>query len=284
MNSENKKLLTILTMIWVGIVIYLFLYYTVDPIRIAITNSNESLQNWITSNDSHIWIIIMCFFISFLGSATVGFPIPFGLIIISFATTIYNSYKTELGTLLNVINSPSYWILVIPIVLISGLGCALGESTSYAVGRGINSFREKNNKEINEETSGISHNIEGLKKVIEKNPKSIPRLIFIFAITGAPDDAIFVPLGMMKYPLKKALIFSWLGKNFLTLLYLVYPILMEIGFSFLGENTFSANVVNDTIMFGISMTIVIIVLMYDWNNILPDYEDRDIKKLERQLR
>jgi len=43
-----------------------------------------------------------------------------------------------------------------------------------------------------------------------------PIIIFLFALTPLPDDLLFIPLGVMRYPFLKAFIPALLGKTLMT--------------------------------------------------------------------
>jgi len=85
---------------------------------------------------------------------------------------------------------------------IASLGCLVGELGGYMVGRGAAEI-------ISEER------IEKLKKFqlyLVEHPKVAPFMIFIFGLTPLNDDLITVPLGILKYSLKKTIFWCWLGK------------------------------------------------------------------------
>jgi len=97
------------------------------------------------------------------------------------------------------------WILL---GLVSGLGAAVGEISSYIVGRLIGASKKMKGSEMGEKFHRI-------KLKFEEKPKSIPLTIFLFALTPLPDDAILVPMGMMKYPYWKSIPPCTLGKTIL---------------------------------------------------------------------
>jgi len=97
------------------------------------------------------------------------------------------------------------WILL---GIVSGLGAAVGEITSYIVGRLIGASKKMKGSEMGEKFHRI-------KLKFEEKPASIPITIFLFALTPLPDDAILVPMGMMKYPYWKSIPPCTLGKTIL---------------------------------------------------------------------
>ncbi|MCP4761373.1 MAG: hypothetical protein GY870_06300 [archaeon] len=104
-------------------------------------------------------------------------------------------------------------------------------------------------------------------------------------MTPLPDDVLFVPLGLMKYPFWKCIIPGWLGKNFTTLLYMFYPVLIAIltNLTDPSENgSMAGNVVSETIIFAISITVILFLMMYDWNKMVPKMEEKQQKKLHKK--
>ncbi|QEE15327.1 YqaA family protein [Promethearchaeum syntrophicum] len=97
------------------------------------------------------------------------------------------------------------WILL---GIVSGLGAAVGEITSYIIGRVIGASKKMKSSEMGEKFHRI-------KLKFEEKPARIPLTVFFFALTPFPDDAILVPLGMMKYPYWKSIPPCFLGKTIL---------------------------------------------------------------------
>ncbi|TFF85641.1 MAG: hypothetical protein EU517_01385 [Promethearchaeota archaeon] len=110
--------------------------------------------------------------------------------------------------------------------LIASFGCLLGELGGYFFGRGTFEF-------ISEEHQA---KMERYHKFLVKRPKLTPVLIFLAALTPISDDFITVPLGMMKYSLRKTAFWCWLGKLGLMLLfsYNIFNVCILLG----GESWF----------------------------------------------
>ncbi|MBD3185204.1 hypothetical protein GF325_00135 [Candidatus Bathyarchaeota archaeon] len=108
-----------------------------------------------------------------------------------------------------------------PLILgiVSGLGAGIGEVSSYVVGR----LFTKSDKLI---SSDLGQKFERMRKRFEEHPKSIPFMIYLFALTPLPDDAILVPFGIMKYSYKRTIIPCMFGKMTLctALAYLGYSL------------------------------------------------------------
>ena len=85
---------------------------------------------------------------------------------------------------------------------IASLGCLVGEMGGYAIGRSAAEV-------INEERR---KDLKKMQKILVNHPKITPFLIFLAALTPISDDLIVIPLGMLKYSPKKTILFCWLGK------------------------------------------------------------------------
>ncbi|TFG13551.1 MAG: hypothetical protein EU535_04755 [Promethearchaeota archaeon] len=93
--------------------------------------------------------------------------------------------------------------------LIASLGCLVGEMGGYVIGRGATNLISDENKEY----------LSKMQQIINKHPKITPILIFLFGFTPLNDDLIVVPLGLIKYDIKKTVFFCWLGKLGLMLVF-----------------------------------------------------------------
>jgi len=121
------------------------------------------------------------FIISFIGSVSVIFPIPYTLVIFG------------LGSVLD----------PVLVAVSGGLGAALGEFSGYALGYyGTSKISEERRKKM-----------DFMLKVFDKYG---PIAIFLFALTPLPDDLLFIPLGVMRYSFVKAFIPAILGKTLMT--------------------------------------------------------------------
>ena len=124
------------------------------------------------------WGYLGLFFISFLGSATIIFPIPNFFLIFTF------------GAVLN----------PFLVALVSAFGSAVGESTSYLVGLGGKKLLEKRyNKQIKK-----------IRKTFEKYGSDL--WIFILAATPLPDDIVGIFCGVIRYDFRRYFLALFLGK------------------------------------------------------------------------
>lgn len=124
------------------------------------------------------------FFVSLISSATIIFPIPSFFLIFTF------------GAVLN----PFF------VALISALGAAIGEITSYLIGLGGKKLLEKK----------YSKQIKKIRKTFEKYGSDL--WIFILAATPFPDDIVGIFCGVIKYDLRRYFLALFLGKLVLSLI------------------------------------------------------------------
>ncbi|MFX1464704.1 MAG: VTT domain-containing protein, partial [Promethearchaeota archaeon] len=108
--------------------------------------------------------------------------------------------------------------------IIASLGCLVGELGGYLVGRGASGVISVDR----------TKNLKKYQQYLVDHPKLAPLLIYIFGITPLNDDMITVPLGLIKYNMKKTILWIWLGKLGLMLIfaYNVFNICIFLG----GEN------------------------------------------------
>lgn len=95
------------------------------------------------------------------------------------------------------------------VAFIASMGCLIGELGGYLVGRGFSRL-------ISEEQL---IKLSPYQQFLLEHPKLAPFLIFLAALTPINDDFITVPLGLLKYSLKKTIFWCWLGKFGLMLIF-----------------------------------------------------------------
>jgi uncharacterized membrane protein YdjX (TVP38/TMEM64 family) len=109
-----------------------------------------------------------------------------------------------------------------------------------------------------------------------QNKKRAPVYIFLFALTPLPDDILFLPLGIMKYPFWKCIIPAWIGKNFTILFYCVWPIFVAIGLTSQGISTNDASsIITEAILLLVTITVMFFIMSFDWTKFL---EKRKLRK------
>jgi membrane protein YqaA with SNARE-associated domain len=138
------------------------------------------LEDWMTDFALQFGYLGV-FIISFIGSVSIIFPVPYTLVIFF------------LGSVLD----PVF------VAVSGGLGAALGEFSGYLLGySGRTVVSEERRKKMG--------------YMVKLFDKYGPLSIFFFALTPLPDDLLFIPLGVMRYPFVKAFIPALLGKMLMT--------------------------------------------------------------------
>jgi len=101
--------------------------------------------------------------------------------------------------------------LSVPLLVgfVASLGCLVGELGGYFLGRGTS-------KLISEERT---ENLAKYQQYIINHPKLAPFLIYFFGLTPLNDDLITIPLGLIKYDAKKTILWVFLGKFCLMLIF-----------------------------------------------------------------
>lgn len=101
--------------------------------------------------------------------------------------------------------------IFIPLLIgiVASLGCLVGEMGGYLVGRGA--F-----KIISEERRS---NLKRYQQYLIEHPKTAPFLLYLFGLTPLNDDMVTIPLGLIKYNIKKTIFWVWLGKLSLMLIF-----------------------------------------------------------------
>ncbi len=263
-----KKLTIVFTSFYLIIIIYILLFLFFPEIQNAIIQLRENLTV-VTEGSNYYWALLISLGICFLGSASIGFPIPFPFVIFSLSNSIMFKYSTSGLTLTQTLASGGFWFEIIGITLVGGLGSALGELTGYAVGYGTKKIAE-------ERRSELLNNVDGFGKLVLENQKRTPLYIFLFALTPLPDDILFIPLGMIRYPFWKCIVPGWLGKNFTILFYCCWPIFIALGFTAQGiQSNSKSSIITEAILLLVTITAMFFIMAFDWTKFL---EKRKQKK------
>jgi len=124
------------------------------------------------------------FLISLVGALSIFFPIPYTVVIFTLGgLKVGEAWVFE-----------PVWIAVA-----AGIGSAVGEFSGYLLGFG-------GRRVIGEK---YKRKMEFLMKLFDRFG---PIVIFVFALTPLPDDLLFIPLGVIRYSLVRALIPALVGK------------------------------------------------------------------------
>ena len=172
------------------------------------------------------------FIISIFGNFTIFFPVPFILTIYAFGSTLN------------------------PLILglVSGLGSTLGEFSAYLIGRG--------GRRVVDEKYG--ERLESTKRLIQRYGVAI---IFLFAVLPLPDDLILIPLGMLRYSLRKAMIAMFVGK---TIMCTAVAYAGRYSYSFIRDMFASSGFVGGLASTLLLALIVIALLKVDWAKYIDD--------------
>lgn len=212
-------------------------------LRFVALNFFDDLWLWIDSF-ARDYGYAGAFFISVLGNLSIFFPVPYALVIYT------------LGALLD------------PILLgiSSGLGSAIGEFLSYFVGRGGRKLLDKR----------YGKRLDSVRLLIQRFGVVT---IFAFALLPIPDDLVMIPLGMLKYSLKKAFVAMFAGKTLMSII-LAYAGRYSIS---LIRDLFSAGGIW-TVLISMSLLVILIILMLkiDWGRFIP-MNEKEIRKKSKNL-
>jgi membrane protein YqaA with SNARE-associated domain len=174
------------------------------------------------------------FLISLISSLTIIFPIPYTLVLYALGSSL----------------DP------VLLAIASGLGSALGELSGYILGY-----------------YGQAIISEQMKRRMEFMLKIFDRFgifaIFLFALTPLPDDLLFIPLGMMRYSLVKAIIPTFIGKLLMSFI-IAYS--GHVSFEFI-QILFGDSGGLITIVISSILLIIVLLIMYkiDWEAMFNKY-------------
>lgn len=178
------------------------------------------------------------FLISIFGNFTIFFPVPFTITIYAFGATLN---PLLLG-------------------LVCGIGSTIGEFSAYLVGVGGRKVIE----------GRFEERLESAKRLIERYGATI---IFIFALLPLPDDIILIPLGVLRYDLKKALGAMFLGKTIM-LTFVAYA--GRYSYTFVKDIFESGGVFGGVASVALLVVILVAMMKIDWTRFI---DDSDLKTI-----
>ncbi|MCJ7731110.1 VTT domain-containing protein [Candidatus Bathyarchaeota archaeon] len=170
------------------------------------------------------------FLISVFGNFTIFFPVPFVITIYAFGATLN---PLLLG-------------------LACGIGSTIGEFSAYLIGRGgRRMFDDKYGKQL-----------ETAKLLVQRHGMAV---IFLFAVLPLPDDLILIPLGMIRYDLKKAMLAMFAGK-FLMCTAVAYA--GRYSYSIIKDIFASSGWLGGFASTGLLIIIIYVMLRVDWTKFI----------------
>jgi len=178
------------------------------------------------------------FLISIFGNFTIFFPVPFTITIYAFGATLN------------------------PLILglVCGIGSTVGEFSAYLIGVGGRRVIEGRYEE----------RLESAKRLIQRYGAAI---IFLFALLPLPDDVILIPLGVLRYDLKKALGAMFLGKT-LMLTFVAYA--GRYSYTFVKDIFESGGVFGGVASVALLVIILVAMMKIDWTRFI---DDSDLKAI-----
>jgi hypothetical protein len=257
----TKTLIYVFIAFYIGVLIYLLAFFQIPEFKNFIIAARGLYVN-LTEGGNYIWALFIVFIVCLIGSASIGFPIPYPFILFTLSNSVLRKYGNMGLMLEEILVNGGFWIEIFGFIIIGGLGSAIGELSGYAVGFSTKKLWEDSNSEA-------LKNFNAFGKLILENEKRAPFYIFIFALTPLPDDILFLPLGMLKYPWYKAIIPGWLGKSVITLFYCVWPILLQVGLLEIGlELNAELDIITEGISLLLTISVMFFIFSFNWDRFL----------------
>ena len=259
----SKKLTVVFTIFYLGVIIYLILFLIVPEIQQAIILSRHDITG-LTDGSNYFIALLISFFICLIGNASIGFPIPYPFILFSYSKSIFLKYSITGLTLSEVLLIGPFWLEILGIAVVGGLGSALGELVGYLIGIGAKKIANRTHSQTLE-------NVQGFGKLVLDHPKTMHLYIFIAAALPIPDDPLWIALGMSekKINFSRCIIWAWAGKNITTMFYVIFPLLILLGFNATGiELNDTSSVITESIMLLITLAIMQFILSVNWDKFL----------------
>lgn len=163
-------------LVLLGFVLLVVGVYKIPAVANWYSDVNASWTSWAIR-----FGILGAFLAALIGNLTIVIVFPYTVVIFFLATTGVHPLWLGLAT---------------------GTGAVLGEFSGYIIGRwGSNKFQQAK-----------PETYQALDGIVTARPKFVRWLLFIFSALPLPDDVLFIPLGMLRYPVWKLLWPSWIGK------------------------------------------------------------------------
>lgn len=143
------------------------------------------------------------------------------------------------------------------LALAFGLGAAVGQLTSYAVGyAGRRAVSKKHDRRLN-----------AMLKIFNRYGMIA---VFIFALTPLPDSLLFIPMGLVHYSLWRVFVAAAAGK-----------IAMSLIITYVGDATgqaFAGNWIFAAITIILLVLVVIAMFRIDWEKLTNKYLPKEKKR------
>ncbi|MHA1532776.1 MAG: YqaA family protein [Candidatus Heimdallarchaeota archaeon] len=252
-------------------IVFLFLFVVLIIVLAALNlNLGEIMRNivdWFQMKLGIWGILVGVFVISIFGNFTVIFPIPYTLALVTAATD----------------PTITAWHVIVMGVF-AGAGASIGEVSAWFLGKASKNVIE----------DGMEKQVSRAQRWIDKG--LAPIIIFVFAATPLPDDAILVFIGLLGYALWKTVIWCFLGKIVLTSA-------TGLAAKYLGETAFGEKVLwlfglkiggsgvtasepaawISALVWVASIAIIGVVLFIDWGDIWNFLSRSVLKRKYRKL-
>lgn len=204
-------------------------------------------------NLNNYWLVIgFLILVSILG-ALVPIPIPYILPAAFVASEYYGVVDNAM-------------LKIIGIIFLAALGNAIGDFLDYVIGKGAGHAMEQDQPDLSNKWS---------QRILRK-PKAIPGIIVAFGLTPLPDSLLLVPLGVVKYPMKKTLFWMYIGKiGMFTIVVIAGILSIDPILNLLGEGGDSGG--NSGAITGVALLFlmwIIIALMAKWDAIFKKNQDK----------
>lgn len=204
----------------------------------SISGFANVIRDWGESGPSRYNAYLVSFLISIFGNTTIFIPFPY--------TAFVFIMTSQLG------------LDPLLLGLISGLGAAIGELSSYALGAGGGRYLESH---------GYSKRFSSLHTFLLEHRRLVPLVIYLFAASPLPDDIIMVPLGIIRYGLMRTLVPCFLGKTTLLIIIGYFgSFLSGLGESLLEDPV--TGILFDLVTIAFIITLVYVIVEYDWSKLL----------------
>ena len=198
--EKSDLFLIIFFVIIVVVTIICFIYRDVGALL--------DVSNWFNIDalgTANYWMAIgIVALLCFIG-AIIPIPVPYMIPVALFSAAWVASDVYTAG------------ILITGMVFFSALSNTIGDLLDYYIGRGAEYVISQDDPELQNRWG----------QIILKKPKVIPGVILIFGISPLPESLLMVPLGMVKYDVKKTFIWMFLGKIIMMLIMAFLGIFLE---------------------------------------------------------